>query len=129
MSNYKTIDLAELLGWADGELYTYEGKFYALHENTLYVDSSKNGWQKSNLSINLIEDLANGATKKTYYLAHKFFEEDQNYLNLNLKTNLFSIGDCLPLVEYYQTQFTSSEIFNMELSGFSLSNFRMVPVQ
>lgn len=129
MSNYKTIDLAELLSWVEGEVYTYEGKSYTLQKNILYVDPSQEGWQKSDLSINLIEDLANGATKKTYYLIHKFFEEDQNYLNLNLKTNLFSIDDCQALTGYHQTKFTLSEIFNMELSGFSLNNFRMVPVQ
>ena len=126
--------LADILGWEEGATYKVGELYYSVvGVNLYYFKDFDSPRIKTNqdIIIDLLE-LVNEAEKvepKKYYLKHKFLGHlFGTYLNYKYSTGEFCRSNTEEAA-ICQTQFTDSEIEEIEARGFDLCNYEKVEVE
>ena len=125
--------LADILGWEEGAVYKYGGRFFKIRHDMLLssITGEQDEWYlDTSVVLNELSYLtkASKVERKKYYLKHKYLrEEGFNYLNQQScgGFNLMNEGDS----DMFKTKFTEEEIEEIEASGFDLRNFERVEVE
>ena len=125
--------LAEFLGWEENVEYRRGGNIFKVDGSHLMDLRSNDYWGNTCCETWELLELRNAVRvkpePKKYYLRHKFLgSSGYNYLNYFIIGNDYIIndrcsGDC------FKSEFTDSEIKEIEATGFDLRNFERVEVE